>query len=830
MILHLERTGDELTLWGERFGVRLAPEAVCAAIGFLFPGWRAPVLEGRGVLAALQSYLRGAEKPLVLFGADFRHAADLLRVVWRLVAAGRVVPRLEGNEARWRATVLPEAADAALLNALLDCWMRTTASTTLTRAQAVKGRFHTAEDAFLAALRAPCAKLRAEVPPHLAPALDRWATPLYEGSRGRLHLHPRPTKAGWFLDFSPPGAPLSPRDLRLLGQAIALAPSLAQPQPWSAQAFADFLRRDVPALRAAAFTVALPPELEAQVPQLEETAIDATEQVVRLEQRIRLGDLELTLAEAQALVDAGESLVCLEGHWHFLDLAELRRLLESVGPAELPRLAALPLLLAGTVRVAPNAQAVQDFLRELSQPPAGELPLREVLRPYQAQGVCWLMQAAAHGLGVCLADEMGLGKTLQTIAFLRARPGPALVVAPLTVLPVWERELARWAPGLKVRRHEGPTRALNLAFRAEAEAADITLTAYGYLWRDFTSLRRVSWQTLVLDEAQAIKNPATRQSQAARSLPAACRIALTGTPIENRLDDLWSLLDFLNPDRFGSRRDFLARYAQPERLRRATAHFLLRRLKSDPAVRADLPPKILQFHYAPLTPRQAAAYDAALADYTRQREDEGATNRAGAVLVLLTRLKEICDGLLPDGESDFATTSGKALTLLPLLDDIFARGESVLLFTQFTRVGERLQRLLAEHLGRSVPFLHGALTPKQRRAQIAAFNTATEPLPFILSLRTGAFGLTLTKANHVIHLDRWWNPAVENQATDRVHRIGQQRTVIVHHLLCRGTLEERIDRLLRDKTLLADQMVAPTPAALLARLPAAELLGLLRRE
>lgn len=828
MILHLERAGDSLSLWGERFGVRLEPEEVRAAIGFLFPGWRAPVLDGRGVLAALQSFLRGAEKPLVLFGADFRHAAELLRVVWRIVAAGRVVPRLEGDEARWRATVLPEEGDPGLLNALVDCWMRTTASTTLTRAQAAKGRFHTAEDAFLAALRAPSAKICAELPPHLAPALDRWATPLYEGSRERLCIHPRATEAGWFLDFAPPGQTLSPRDLRLLGQAIAIAPALALPQPWSAATFTDFLCRDVPTLRTAAFTVTLPPELEAQVPQLEETAIDATEQVVRLEQRIRLGDLELSVAEAQALLDAGEALVCLDGHWRFIDLAELRRLLDALGPAELPRLAALPLLLSGAVRVAPGAQAVQDFLRELSQPPAGELPLRDILRPYQAQGVCWLMQAAAHGLGVCLADEMGLGKTVQTIAFLLSRPGPALVVAPLTVLPVWERELERWAPHLKLRRHEGPGRALHLQFRAAAEAADITLTAYGYLWRDFTSLRRVSWQTLVLDEAQAIKNPATRQSQAARSLPAACRLALTGTPIENRLDDLWSLLDFLNPDRFGTRRDFLARYAQPERLRRATAHFLLRRLKRDPAVRADLPPKILQFHYAPLTPLQAAAYDAALADYARTREDERA-NRAGAILVLLTRLKEICDGLLPESEADFATVSGKAAILLPLLSDIFARGESVLLFTQFTRVGERLQALLSEQLGRPVPFLHGALTPKQRRAQITAFNTAAEPLPFLLSLRTGAFGLTLTKANHVIHLDRWWNPAIENQATDRVHRIGQHRTVIVHHLLCRGTLEERIDRLLRDKTALADQVVAPTPASLLARLPDASLLGLLRR-
>ena len=472
----------------------------------------------------------------------------------------------------------------------------------------------------------------------------------------------------------------------------------------------------------------------------------------------------------------------------------------------------------------------------MTQPPEGELPLRETLRPYQAQGVCWLMQAAAHGLGVCLADDMGLGKTLQTIAFLLSRPGPTLVVAPLTVLPVWERELDQWAPQLRVLRHDGPERIRDMGFSKLVANADVVLTAYGYLWRDFTSFRRVSWKTLVLDEAQLIKNPHTRQSQAARSLNAEFRLTLTGTPIENRLEDLWSILDFLNPNLFGSRREFTERYREPERLRRAVAHFLLRRLKSDPGILAELPPKILQEHYAPLTEAQTAAYDLALAEYTRDTRNGEASGKTGAVLALLTRLKQICNGVETEDAANSTATvpnafsSGKLDVLIPLLEEIFERGESVLIFTQFARVGARLQAVLAERFGKPIPFIHGDLTAKQRRAEIDAFNDDPNPGLFILSLRTGAFGLTLTKASHVIHLDRWWNPAVEAQATDRVHRIGQKRTVVVHHLICRGTLEDNIARLLREKQFLAETVVAPTPAALLARLPTDTLLGVLRRK
>ncbi len=825
MILHLHRDGDRLSLWGEAFGRRVEPRELVPSLYFLFAGWHKVILEGRGVLNVLQGIARGLTSPFLVYGNDIREAATLFPLLLRIIAAGRVAPTLEEGEARWRATLLPEGRDPALVNALVDTWMRTCASTTLTRAQAAKAKFYTAEDAWLTKLRATSAELPLQ-DETLSAQLHTWSSPLFIGGRGALPITPRHTEEGWFLDF--PVA--DPEALQLLGQALAIAPLLTLPQPWKAETFARFLREAVPALRAAAFEVKLPPALEPSVPEVCETATDMDETSIHVARTITIGGLELTVEEAQAILDAGEPLALVQGEWRYIDLETLQRLLDNLGPAQLSRHGALPFLLAGALRIAPGAQAIQDFLREMTTPPAGELPLRDVLRPYQAQGVCWLMQAAQHGLGVCLADDMGLGKTLQTIAFLLSRQGPILIVAPLTVLPVWERELERWAPQLRVYRHHGPERVLHEGFSKLAQAADVTLTAYGYLWRDYTTLRRIHWHGLVLDEAQQIKNPNTRQSQAARSLTADVRLALTGTPIENSLDDLWSILDFLNPDLFGPRRTFAERYSDPARLRRAVSHFLLRRLKSDPGILSELPPKILQEHYAPLTPAQSAAYDLALAEYARDAHTLSSSERAGSVLALLTRLKQLCDHpALGTEEDPVAADSGKLLILLPLLEEIFEKGESVLIFTQFARMGDLLARLLAERLGHPIPFVHGGLSAKRRREEIDRFNQTPRASVMILSLRTGAFGLTLTKANHVVHLDRWWNPAVEAQATDRVHRIGQQRTVVVHHLICRGTLEDSIDRMLREKRDLAESIITPTPAALLARLPADTLLGLLKR-
>lgn len=841
MILHLQFKDNQLVLKGESFGEPVSDQLLRASLAFLFHGWRQVVLEGRGVLHVLQGIARGLTSSTVVYGNDIREAVEQYQLMLRVIAAGRVAPIIEGNRAIWRATVVPDQGNVERFQALVDLWMRTTSSTLLTRAQAKKGKFYTADDALLVALRSPSPTLALESEA-LATDVQMWSAPLFEGGRATLPLVPRRDAQGWWIEFEdsslrdgvlPPVA-----QLRLLGQAVAIAPLLGLPQPWRDVEFTRFLREAVPVLRAAAFVIPLPPELELHVPTLNETAMGMENGAVRVVRTIVFAGIELSIEEAQAIVDAGESLVYLNEAWHYLDLQALKRLLESLGPEELSAHQALPLLLAGALRIAPEAQDIQNFLREMTQPPEGELPLREVLRPYQAQGVCWLMQAAAHRLGVCLADDMGLGKTLQTIAFLLSRGGPTLIVAPLTVLPVWEREFAKWAPQLKILRHDGAERVREDGFLKLATASDVVLTAYGYLWRDYTSLRRVTWRTLVLDEAQLIKNANTRQSQAARSLSAGFRLTLTGTPIENRLEDLWSILDFLNPELFGTRRDFTERYREPERLRRAVTHFLLRRLKSDPGILAELPPKILQEHYAPLTESQTAAYDLALAEYARDTRNGAASGRTGAVLALLTRLKQICNGVEVEPDTDSVRggvnahtfSSGKFNVLVPLLEEILERGESVLIFTQFARAGARLQAMLSERFGMEVPFIHGELSAKQRRAAIESFNKDAKPGLFILSLRTGAFGLTLTKANHVVHLDRWWNPAVEAQATDRVHRIGQKRTVVVHHLICRGTLEDNIARLLNEKRFLAETVVAPTPAALLSRLPTDTLLGLLRRD
>ncbi len=827
MILHLQRDGDRLSLWGEVFGRRVSSQELMSALAFLFNGWKQVIPEGRGVLNVLQGITRGLSSPAVVYGNDLRVAAELFPYVLRLVASGRVAPVYLGDEAHWRPTVLPEVGDVDLINALIDTWMRTCASTTLTRAQARRATFYTTEDAWIAKLRgasSPITPANSEFAAHLM----TWASPLFAGDRAALPLIPRYDEQGWWLEV-----PLKdPTSMRLLGQAIALAPTLALPQPWSHATFARFIHDAVPTLRAAAFEVRLPPELEPSLPEISEVATALRNETIVIQRTILFGGIELTVEEAWAIVDAGEPLTFIQGEWRYVDIAALRRALEHLGPATLPKCAALPLLLAGVVRVATEAQDVQNFLREMTTPPEGELPLREVLRPYQAQGVCWLMQAANHHLGVCLADDMGLGKTLQTIAFLLSRPGPTLIVAPLTVLPVWEREITRWAPQLTVYRHDGPDRLLRESFVMTAQEKAVTLTAYGYLWRDYASLRKVQWDTLVLDEAQTIKNVQTRQSQAARSLTAAFRLTLTGTPIENKLDDLWSILDFLNPDLFGTRRDFIERYAQPEKLRRAVSHFLLRRLKTDPTILSELPPKILQEHYAMLTPAQSAAYDLALANYTRDQHMLPPGERTGAVLALLTQLKQICDhpALVNNACEPTIADSGKLTVLLPLVHEILEKDESLLIFTQYARMGALLAKWLSEHLGKPIPYIYGGCSPHQRREQLALFNNDPQPTVLILSLRTGAFGLTLTKANHVIHLDRWWNPAVENQATDRVHRIGQKRTVVVHHLLCRGTLEDTIDQMLRRKTDLAEQIITPTPTSLLTRLPTDTLLGLLKRQ
>ncbi|MBO0705544.1 MAG: DEAD/DEAH box helicase, partial [Candidatus Dormibacteraeota bacterium] len=457
---------------------------------------------------------------------------------------------------------------------------------------------------------------------------------------------------------------------------------------------------------------------------------------------------------------------------------------------------------------------------------------RGSLRPYQERGLGWLRFLDRLGLGACLADDMGLGKTIQLLALLLAerseadggvRPGPTLLVCPMSVVGNWQREAERFAPDLRVHVHHGTGRLAGVEFREAAAASDLVLTTYSLVARDREPLQEVDWRRVVLDEAQNVKNSEARQSQVVRSLPASRRVALTGTPIENRLAELWSIMDFLSPGLLGSASEFRRRFAVPvERyrndeaagvLKRLTSPFVLRRLKTDRAVIDDLPEKVEMKVYCNISREQATLYQAILDDMLGRIEGTEGIERRGLVLATMTRLKQTLNHpaqLLHDG-SRLAGRSGKLARLEEILEEVVADGDRALCFTQFAEMGGMLRVHLEERLGREVVFLHGGTPKRAREAMVERFQersaAGSGPAVFVLSLKAGGTGLNLTAANHVIHFDRWWNPAVEDQASDRAFRIGQRRDVQVRKLVCVGTLEERIDRMLEEKRDLAERIV-----------------------
>jgi SNF2 family DNA or RNA helicase len=421
---------------------------------------------------------------------------------------------------------------------------------------------------------------------------------------------------------------------------------------------------------------------------------------------------------------------------------------------------------------------------------------------------------------------MGLGKTIQTIALILhdledgGAGGPVLVVCPTSVVGNWAREIDRFAPSLRVMVHHGSDRASGQEFATQAEQAHVVVSSYALARRDEETLRAVEWAGVVLDEAQKIKNPAAKQTRAIRRLQAGYRVALTGTPVENRLSELWSIMQFLNPGYLGSQESFRARFARPieryqdpeaaARLRRLVRPLILRRVKADPTIIQDLPDKLETKVYCTLTPEQATLYQAAVEDAMRQVEEAEGMKRRGLVLSMLLRLKQICNHpahFLGDGSS-LPDRSGKLARLGEMLEEVLSVGERALVFTQFAEMGALLQTYLQEFLGGEALFLYGGTPAKQRDRMIARFQEEPHgPAIFVLSLRAGGLGLNLTRANHVFHFDRWWNPAVESQATDRAFRIGQTKDVWVHKLICVGTLEERIDELIESKKALAESVI-----------------------
>ncbi len=444
--------------------------------------------------------------------------------------------------------------------------------------------------------------------------------------------------------------------------------------------------------------------------------------------------------------------------------------------------------------------------------------LRGTLRPYQKIGVSWLAFASSLRLGVCLADDMGLGKTIQVLALLllhkrRGRGGPPhLLVAPASLLANWQAEIDRFAPSLAtLLAHPSamPARELGELGSADLTGTDLVITTYGTLAR-LEALRAREWSLVILDEAQAIKNPGARQTQAVKTLKAHARIALTGTPVENRLGDLWSIYDFLDPGLLGSAREFSAfakrladrRDESYAPLRRLIQPYLLRRLKTDRSIVADLPDKTEVKAFCLLSGRQASLYQKTVDELAHAL---GGLNqgmeRRGLVLAYLMRFKQICNHpahWLGEGTWDEAG-SGKLARLREIVEAVATKQEKLLVFTQFREVTEPLAAFLAGLFGRAGLVLHGSTPVKARGGLVRRFQEDPTVPFFVLSLKAGGAGLNLTAASHVVHFDRWWNPAVEDQATDRAYRIGQHRNVLVHKLVCRGTVEERIDRLIEDK-------------------------------
>jgi SNF2 family DNA or RNA helicase len=559
---------------------------------------------------------------------------------------------------------------------------------------------------------------------------------------------------------------------------------------------------------------------------------------------LSLGDERLTAEELEELARLKVPLVRLRGRWVELDPERLARglaFLEQHADGAMPAADALAAglgLVEGPVPDLPVAGIeatgwLGDLLSGQAErrlePMATPAGFRGELRPYQQRGLAWLAFLGGLGLGACLADDMGLGKTVQLLALLVAerdgqvgeagRPGPTLLVCPMSVVGNWQREAQRFAPGLAVHVHHGAERLGGDELADTAGEADLVLTTYGLAARDRAALAAVAWRRVVLDEAQNIKNSAAKQTQAVRALRAPQRVALTGTPVENRLSELWSIMEFANPGLLGSAKSFRSRFAAPieregderaaEGLRRATQPFILRRLKTDRSIIADLPAKLEMKVLCNLTAEQASLYQAIVDDMLARVEESEGIERKGLVLATMTKLKQVCNHpaqLLRDG-SRLAGRSGKLARLEETLEEVLAAGDKALCFTQFAALGELLRAHLTSRFGREVLFLHGGTPKRQRDEMVARFQDEPQPALFVISLKAGGTGLNLTAANHVIHFDRWWNPAVEDQATDRVFRIGQRKDVQVRKLVCVGTLEERIDALIEEKKALAELIV-----------------------
>ena len=625
----------------------------------------------------------------------------------------------------------------------------------------------------------------------------------------------------------------------------------------------EFLKNDASVLEAAGFKIIVPSwwtpkgRKRARIrvkasgksaPSQEKdtgTGYFALPSLVQYQYELSVGGETVTEKEWQELINAKSSLVQFRGEWMELDGGQMSQLLELWQQQEQN---SEELSVSDLLKQVAEAdedsieyvfdEVLTDVLSRLQQqekikPQNDPEGLQGELREYQKQGLAWLTAQEALGLNPCLADDMGLGKTIQIIALLlhereqdkqskKTSLLPTLLIAPTSVIGNWQKEMGKFAPQLSSLIHHGIKRAKKTAELTEAMAGhDVLITSFSIARRDNKLLKEQNWQRIVVDEAQNIKNPKSAQAKAIYALKAPHRIAMTGTPIENRLMDMWSLFHFLNPGYLGTALQFKRGYETPiqrdndvhrsRQLKRLVHPFILRRLKTDKSIIDDLPDKVEQKVYCNLTKEQASLYQAVVDDVQEQLEEADGIQRKGLILSTLMKLKQICNHpaqFLQDGSDFSEMRSHKLARVNEMINVALEDGDSLLIFTQFTEIGTQLETLLREKHACPIHYLHGGTSRKKREQMIEGFqNPDSDAGIFILSLKAGGVGITLTQANHVFHFDRWWNPAVENQATDRAYRIGQEKKVFAHKMVTLGTLEERIDQMLEDKQSLADNIV-----------------------
>ena len=631
------------------------------------------------------------------------------------------------------------------------------------------------------------------------------------------------------------------KDLQLLAHYMPglnniISSSGKEKLEYPSQTFAEVLTGILPAIRLFGIQTLLPKSLQHLLRPQVSVALTANKknkkylslaELIDFDWKVSMGEQFISPEEFLSLTKQSSGLIRIRDSYVLMSQEEIEKVIKKLTAPSTPKaFTLLQAALSGDYEGAPVQidKSLQDKINEILNTDSIALPkgMKATLRHYQERGFSWMYKNAQLGIGSLLADDMGLGKTLQVITTLQKfkeeghlKNTPALVIAPTTLLSNWKAEIEKFAPTLNAHIFHGTGR------KADFKKTDVVITTFGIARTENEKLCKQKWHTLIIDEAQNVKNADTAQTKAVKKIPSAIKIAMTGTPVENRLMEYWSIFDFANPGYLGNTNWFNEEYAKPielnqdkkrlDKFRKITAPFIMRRVKTDKSIISDLPDKIENNQYCNLSKEQASLYKSITHDLLQEVEQAEGISRRGLILKLLTVLKQICNHpahYLKNSDSMQPEQSGKMMLLLQLLDTIYENNEKVLIFSQYMEMGNLLRQVIHEHFGKKALQLHGGNSRKERDEMVHSFQNNPQNDTFILSLKAGGTGLNLTAGNHVIHYDLWWNPAVEAQATDRAFRIGQQKNVMVHRMITKGTLEEKIDDMLRSKKQLANLAVA----------------------